>query len=72
MKLSLRIVLVPVSLAVAFLLESWGERFTVAPLRNGRSEGTPITFIEFFTVFPLVAVIPLVMGNRAISRYFSK
>lgn len=30
MKLTLRLVLVPVSLAVAFLVAIWGERFTVA------------------------------------------
>src|SRR6266480_4263950 len=57
MKLTLRLVLVPVSLAVAFLLAIWGERFTVAPLGHGRYEGTPVTEVEFFTVFPLVSIL---------------
>jgi hypothetical protein len=71
MKLALRLVLVPVSLTLAFLLAIWGERFTAAPLGHGRYEGTPVTVIEFFTVFPLASIVLLITGNRAINRYFS-
>ena len=71
MKLTLRLVLAPVSLAVGFLLAIWGERFTVAPLGHGRYEGTPLTEVEFFTVFPLVSIVLLIAGNFPISRYFS-
>src|SRR5438094_6396801 len=71
MKLTLRLVLVPVSLAVAFLFAIWGERFTLAPLGNNRYEGTPATVLEFFTVFPLVSIVLLIAGNLAISCYFS-
>jgi hypothetical protein len=72
MKLTLRLVLIPVSLGVAFLFAIWGEHFTVAPLgHHGGYEGTPATVLEFFTVFPLVSIVLLIAGNRAISRYLS-
>jgi hypothetical protein len=70
MKLALRLVLVPVSLALAFLLAIWGERLTVAPMGHGH-EGTPVTVLEFFTVFPLASIVLFITGNRAINRYFS-
>ena len=69
-KLILRIALVPVSLAVGLLLAFWGIRFTLVPLPSGFYEGTPITILEFFTVFPAVSIALLMVGNRAISRYF--
>jgi hypothetical protein len=70
MKLTLRILLVFVSPLIAYFSAMWGERFTLAPLRSGGYEGTPLTAVEFFTVFPLILIALLIAGHFVINRYF--
>ena len=72
MKLTLRLVLVPCLAGCSFSGCDLGRTFYRGPLGHGRFEGTPVTVIEFFTVFPLVSIVLLTAGNRSISRFFIK
>ena len=70
MKLALRFAIVPVALVLGYFVGMYLDRFTGAPLINGKYEGTPVTPIAFFGGFFVTTVIVLVLGNALISRYF--
>jgi len=70
MKVSLRVLVVLASFFVAYFVTTYATSFTSAPLAGGGKEGTPLTEITVFTVFPLTPVIVLVIGNFLITRYF--
>ena len=70
MKNILRVLLVFVSFSTAYFVAMYAERFTGVPLGDGQTEGTPLTEVAFFTVFPLTLVVVLVFGNMLITRNF--
>ena len=70
MKVSLRILVVLASFLVAYFVTTYATSLTGAPLGGGGKEGTPLTEITVFTVFPLTLVIVLVVGNFLITRCF--
>ena len=70
MKVSVRVLLVFASLFIAYLVTRYAVSFTGAPLGRGRMEGTPLTVVVTFAVFPLSLIVVLVIGNLAINHYF--
>jgi hypothetical protein len=70
MKDILRILLALVSLPIAYFVTMYVESLTGAPLGNGHFEGTPLTMLAFFVVFPLTLIIVLAIGNILITRYY--
>ena len=70
MKVRVRVLLVVASLFIAYLVTRYAVSFTGAPLGGGRMEGTPLTVVVAFTVFPLSLIVVLVIGNLLIGRYF--
>ena len=70
MKVTLRVLVVLPSFFVAYFATIYAASFTGAPLPGGGKEGTPLTEIVTFTVFPLSLIIVLVIGNLLITRYF--
>jgi hypothetical protein len=70
MKVSLRVLVVLGSFFVAYFATLYATSFTGAPLAGGGKEGTPLTEIAVFTVFPLTLIVVLVIGNLLINRYF--
>jgi len=72
LRIATRVLLVLVSLCVAFLVTGYLASFTGAPLRSGGMEGTPVTVVVTFVVFPLSLIIVLVIGNSLINRYLRR
>jgi hypothetical protein len=72
MKNVLRILLALASFPTAYFAGLYAESFTLAPLGNGHFEGTPLTMLAFFVVFPLTLIMVLVIGNILITRYYRK
>jgi hypothetical protein len=70
MKIAFRVLSILVSLCIAFLLSGYAVSFTFAPLATGGREGTPITVIMAFTIFPLSFLVLLAMGDLLINHYF--
>ena len=70
MKIRLKVLLVFASLFIAYLATRSAASFTGAPLGGGRVEGTPVTVVVIFAVFPLSLIGVLVVGNLLINRYF--
>jgi hypothetical protein len=70
MKSTLRILLLLASFPIAYFAGLYAESFTLAPLGNGHFEGTPLTMLAFFVVFPLTLIVVLVIGNVLITRYY--
>jgi hypothetical protein len=69
-KWTLRAGLALLSFAIAYFAAMYAESFTVAPLRNGKFEGTPVTPLAFFAAFLLALLVVFVIGNILINRYF--
>ena len=63
MKGLLRIAVIFVSVPLAYFAAMYAESFTGVPLANGAKEGTPLTELAFFTVFPLTLIAVLIFGN---------
>jgi hypothetical protein len=70
MKVTLRVLLVFASLFIAYFVTRYAASFTGAPLGDGHMEGTPVTVVVIFAVFPLILIVVLVIGNLLINRYF--
>ena len=70
MKVSVRVLLLFASLFIAYFATRYAMSFTSAPLGGGRSEGTPLTVVVTFAVFPLSLIVVLVIGNLLINHYF--
>jgi hypothetical protein len=70
MKIAARILLTLFSIFLAYSAGLYAERFTVAPLRSGGFEGTPITLPAFLGAFFFVLLLVLVVGNVLLNRYF--
>ena len=64
MKVRFRAILVFASLAIAYLVTMYATSFTGAPLVGGGMEGTPLTEVVIFTVFPLSLIVVLATGNQ--------
>jgi uncharacterized membrane protein len=71
-KTAVRLLLVLASLCIAFLVMLYAASFTGAPLRSGGVEGTPVTVVVTFTIFPLSFVVVLASANYLMNRYFRK
>jgi hypothetical protein len=69
-KVSVRVLLVFASLFIAYFVTRYAVSFTGAPLRGGGMEGTPLTVVVTFAVFPLSLIVVLVIGNLLINHYF--
>ena len=69
MKISVRVLLVFASLFIAYLVTRYAVSFTGVPLGGGRMEGTPLTVVVTFAVFPLSLIVVLVIGNILMNRY---
>jgi hypothetical protein len=69
-KITARIVLVLFSIFLAYRTGLYAERFTVAPLRSGGFEGTPLTLPAFLFVFSFVLLAVLSAGNVLVNHYF--
>jgi hypothetical protein len=70
MKLVARIFLAVFAMSLAYFAGLYAERFTVAPLRSGGFEGTPVTLPAFLGVFFFVLLVVLIVGNVLLNRYF--
>ena len=68
-KISVRVLLVFASLFIAYLVTRYAVSFTGVPLGGGRMEGTPLTVVVTFAVFPLSLIVVLVIGNILMNRY---
>lgn len=66
----IRAVLVLASFPIAYLTTRYATTLTGAPLGNGKYEGTPLTPLVAFTVFPLTLIAVFVIGNVFINRHF--
>ena len=69
-KVRLRVLLVFASLLIASLVTRYATSFVGVPLGDGHLEGTPVTVVMVFGVFPLSLAAVLVIGNLLINRYF--
>ena len=70
MKMSLKLLLVFAAFFTAYFTTIYATSFTGAPLAGGGKEGTPLTEVVVFTVFPLSLIVVLLIGNLLINRYF--
>ena len=67
MRWLLRIVLILLSLPIAYFAGWYAERFTVAPLGHGLMEGTPLTEPVFFLASGLTIIVIALVGNKILS-----
>jgi len=67
---TLKAVLALASFPIAYFAAMYATGFTGAPLGNGKYEGTPLTPVVAFTVFPLTLIVVNVAGNMLINRHF--
>jgi hypothetical protein len=69
-KWTARVLLALVSLPIAYFATAYATTFTGAPLGDGKYEGTPLTPVVVFTIFPLTLIVVFVVGNLFINRHF--
>jgi hypothetical protein len=70
-KLILRLVIVLVSFAVAWVVAGTVASFTYQPLVSGGYEGTPVTAVVSVGTLVATFVAALIVGNVALNRYFT-
>lgn len=62
-----RVLVSLVSLPIAYFASGWVQKRTLVPLRNGYYEGTPVTVLAFFVIFPVTILMVVLIGNLLIS-----
>lgn len=67
---SFRAGLALISFPIAYFVAMYAASFTGAPLGNGKYEGTPLTPVVAYTVFPLTLIVVFALGNILINRHF--
>jgi hypothetical protein len=68
-KWPIRAALALISFPIAYFATVYATTFTGAPLGNGKYEGTPLTPVVVFTIFPLTLIVVNVAGNLFVNRH---